>query len=157
MLNTEFSKLLMHLNVLHKYAIHTKSSEIGVYYGQPPILRYLREHGECSQTEIARALNVSAASMAVSIKRMQKAGLLEKKTDDSDMRYNRIKLTPLGIEKEKQCLDIFDGVSERMIDGFTEKEKQTLKDYFERMTANLSADGKSPDDIITELKKAHKK
>ena len=157
MRDTDFSKLLMHLNMLHKYAVHTKSSEIGVYYGQPPILKYLKEHGECSQTEIARALNVSAASMAVSIKRMQKTGLLQKKTDDSDLRYNRITLTPLGLEKEKQCLDIFSEVSQRMTEGFSEEEKLTLKNYFERMTANLSADGKSTNDIMTELKKAHKK
>jgi len=157
MRDTDFSKLLMHLNMLHRYSVHKKSSEIGVYYGQPQILKYLKEHGESSQTQIARALNVSAASMAVSVKRMQKAGLLEKKADDSDMRYNRIKLTDVGLEKERQCFEIFTEVTDKLTYGFSEEEKKTLRSYFERMIDNLSEDGKSADDIMSELKKAHKR
>ncbi len=150
----EFSKLLMDLGVLHRYTVFTNTSSIGIYYGQPQILRYLKEHGECSQTEIAKYLNVSSASTAVSIKRMQKSGLLEKKADDSDLRYNKIKITPLGLEKELKSKEIFDECSKKLVSGFSEEEKILLKSYFERMIANLTENGKTADDAIVELKKA---
>ena len=150
----EFSKLLMDLGVLHRYAVFTNTSAIGVYYGQPQILRYLKEHGECSQTEIAKYLNVSSASTAVSIKRMQKSGMLEKKADDSDLRYNKIKITPLGLEKEQKSREIFDECSKKLVSGFSDEEKIQLKNYFERMIENLTENGKTADDVIGELKKA---
>lgn len=150
----EFSKLLMDLGVLHRYTVFTNTSSIGVYYGQPQILRYLKERGECSQTEIAKYLNVSSASVAVSIRRMQKSGLLEKKADDSDLRYNKIKLTALGLEKERRCLEIFEECSQKLVSGFSPEEKKQLAGFFERMIANLTEDGKTADDAIEELKKA---
>ena len=85
---------------------------------------------------------------------MQKSGLLEKKADDSDLRYNKIKITPLGLEKEQKSREIFDECSKKLVSGFSDEEKIQLKNYFERMIENLTENGKTADDVIGELKKA---
>ena len=58
--------------------------ESGLFLGQLPMLEYIWLHDGCTQVEVAQALDVSAASVAVSTKRLQKAGLLVKKTDEKE-------------------------------------------------------------------------
>ena len=50
----------------------------GLYAGQMPVLNYLAEHPGCTQVEMADFLQVSPASVALSTKRLQKAGYLTK-------------------------------------------------------------------------------
>lgn len=93
---SELKELVFKMNKLDcykRYAMHKMLRDSGVYFGQPPVLDYLNEHGECSQKELSDGINVSPASVAVSVKRMQKSGLITKISDENDLRCNRIALT----------------------------------------------------------------
>lgn len=46
--------------------------------------------------ELSDGINVSPASVAVSVKRMQKSGLITKISDENDLRCNRIALTEMA-------------------------------------------------------------
>ena len=85
---------LMHRMVaLHKLRLQRKTAPLGMFAGQMPLLLYVGRHPGCTQRDIAEALGVSTPSVATSIKRMQKAGMLEKLADEADMRCNKISLT----------------------------------------------------------------
>lgn len=96
---SELKELVFKMNRLDcykRYAMHKMLRDSGVYFGQPPVLDYLSEHGECSQKELSDGINVSPASVAVSVKRMQKSGLITKISDENDLRCNRIALTEMA-------------------------------------------------------------
>ncbi|QNU65591.1 winged helix-turn-helix transcriptional regulator [Ruminiclostridium herbifermentans] len=128
------------LSILHRINIQKQASKNGLYFGQPPILEYVASHNYCTQREVADFMKVSPASISTSVKRMQKAGLIEKLVDDSDLRYNRLKITEKGKELTDKCRKDFDKVDAQMFAGFSDEECQQLYGYYERMIKNLSTD-----------------
>ena len=69
---------------------------MGLYRGQPPILGLLYQHDGMSQKEMAGALNLSPATMTVTLKRMEKAGLVRREMDEHDQRILRVHLSEQG-------------------------------------------------------------
>ena len=64
------------IHALQKQCLNKLLSDRGIHFGQPPLLFTLRQLGRCSQKDLAKSLCVSPASIAVSLKRMEKAGLI---------------------------------------------------------------------------------
>jgi DNA-binding MarR family transcriptional regulator len=152
----DIAKKMNTLSILHRITIQKQASKNGLYFGQPPILEYVANHNHCTQREVADFMKVSPASIATSVKRMQKAGLIEKMTDDSDLRYNRLKITEKGRELTNKCRKDFDKVDAQMFSGFSDEECNKLYGYYERMIKNLSTDefaDKSIFSLIAEGKK----
>jgi DNA-binding MarR family transcriptional regulator len=84
----------------------------------------------------------------MSIKRMQRAGLVEKAADESDMRYNRIKITERGQQISEKCREEFERIDRRMFEGFSEQEIKQLYSFLNRMSNNLEADKISRKDVV---------
>ncbi len=129
---------LRQLNLLHRISIQRAALQCGSYFGQLPVLEYVIEHDRCTQAQLAEALQVSAPSVATSVKRMQKAGLLQKAADAEDLRCNRISITEKGLALAQKCRAGFNVVDGRMFEGFTEEECCTLCGYLDRLIANVA-------------------
>lgn len=111
---------------------------------QPFILFILEDEGpgaSLSQKELAERLGVSQPTAAISIRRMEAAGLLRKLSDGDDLRRNRITLAPKGARLVRDCKAAFDDIDERMFEGFSAKEREELRSYYLRIIANLEAMG----------------
>lgn len=134
------SQNLMELECYRRYLTHVLLRNSGIYFGQPPIIKYLCENGTCTQNELAKAMNVSPASVAVSVKRMQKSGLIDKVCDENDLRCNKISITEKGRELDALINSRFDELDKKMYGGFTEEELIRFNSYIERITDNLSKD-----------------
>ncbi len=149
---------LKRLVMLHRYYIHHTEAGTKMYPGQPPILEYLDKNENCTQADLADFLHVSPASIAVSLKRMQKSGLIDKRTDESDMRCNRIFITDTGREEKEKWRRECDRIDEKMFRGFTDEEMTQLSEYVQRLTANLAGDMKAEDmlGIIRDIKEIKK-
>lgn len=128
------------LNIIHRIYIHRAAAENGIYFGQLPILEYVTNHGQCTQAELAETLQVSAPSIATSVKRMQKTGLLKKVADESDLRCNRISITEKGLDLGGKCRSVFDTVDARMFEGFNAAECEELCGYLDRLISNVASD-----------------
>ena len=128
------------LNLIHRIYIHRAAAENGIYIGQNPILEYLSAHDQCTQKELAETLQVSAPSIATSVKRMQKTGLLKKVADDSDLRCNRISITEKGSELAKKARTSFDAIDSRMFQNFSAQECDQFCGYLNRMIQNIESE-----------------
>lgn len=76
--------------------MHNRLARIGLYRGQPPILRCLIRQGVMSQKELAGELDLSAATITVTLGRMEKAGLIERTADELDQRMHCVRVTEKG-------------------------------------------------------------
>jgi DNA-binding MarR family transcriptional regulator len=114
------------------------AADAGLYFGQLPILEYIVKHNGCSQVEIADTLNLSPASVAISTKRLQKAGMIEKTVDDANLRSKKLTITEKGLEMSKKCRELFDTLDKIVFSGFNESELAQFKDYLDRLIANIS-------------------
>lgn len=134
--------------LLHRYRITLALSGLRIYQGQPEILGYLINHGDCSQKELADSLGVSPASIATSLKRMSKAGFIERTADENDRRINRLKITDDGkkvfLAGKTEC----DKLDRIMFSGFSEDEIRIFSEMLTRLANNLSGGNVNDRDAI---------
>ena len=141
------------VTLLHRYRISTALSGLNIYRGQPEILGFLLENGECSQKQLAESVGVSAASIATSIKRMCKAGFVERTEDESDRRINRTRITEKGREVFLAGRTECGKVDSRMFEGFSDRDIDIFSGYLQRITENLSEDGLSEKEVFEYIAK----
>lgn len=128
------------LELLRRIKAREAMTSVGLYPGQPPLLEYVRDHPGCTQKEAADELDVTPASAAASLKRLEKAGLVERNADEKDARCNRLSITQAGIDRTQAGRRLFDALDEKMCFGLTEEEIQTFHRVCEKMFDNLADD-----------------
>lgn len=121
----------------HRSFIDGKFREKGLYYGQPPILKYLNEHKNATQKEIADYLHISAPSVATSLKRMEESGLVTRLESKTDARKNVLKLTKKGKELIEYADNLFLRIDDVTFNNFTVEELDMLISLLRRMNNNL--------------------
>ena len=117
--------------------IQSQLAEVGLYRGQPPILMLLYKNDGMSQKKMARALNLSPATMTVTLKRMEKAGLVLREMDEHDQRILRVHLSEKGREMCETGESRIGVVTAELLEGFTLEEQQQLNEYLGRIARNM--------------------
>lgn len=112
----------------------------GLYFGQMPVLDYVFDHPGCTQIEVAAFMQVSPASIALSTKRLQKAGYLTKEVDQDNLRCKRLHLSKEGECVRLCCKKMMDELDAEMFKGFSEEELHTLAQLIDRVTVNLTGE-----------------
>ncbi len=130
--------LIRDINHQHRKLVQNALVEIGLHHSQPRILFTVKELKDASQKEIADHLKVSPASLAISLKRMQKAGFLARKIDETDQRINKISLTEKGSQVIEICRQIIHDIDRQMQDSLTEAEQDLLFSLLHKVSSNLS-------------------
>ncbi len=141
------TRAFRHYNCSHRNLIDAKFRAQGLYFGQPPILKYLSQHQDATQKEIAEYLQVSPPSIATSLKRMEESGLLVRLENPKDARRNNIRLTEKGERLAEFADNMFAQVDSVTYKGFTEEEIELLSSFFERMNENLESFIKEEQDV----------
>ncbi len=122
---------------LHYRCIFGDAADCGIHPGQMPMLDYIGENPDCTQSELAHSLGIAPATVAVSLRRMEAAGLVERGADANDMRVARAKLTPQGTTKVDGALKVQRRLSEVSFRGFDDAEKRQYLDFQRRIAGNL--------------------
>lgn len=138
----EPSALFHGLHHAHKRRVAEEQTARGIGdLGAPMLLLSLfsaEAAGEqWSQRDVARTLRVSPATVAVSLKTLERDGYVARCADERDQRRNRVMLTDKGREAVSLCGQCFRAVDDRMLAGFTAEEKAQLTEFFKRMIDNL--------------------
>lgn len=122
---------------LHFKTAHILFEKIGLYPGQPVLLFTLNKKDGQSQKELAKALNIKPATITVMIKRMSKAGLIEKKQNENDKRQSQIYLTEKGKEIVKHVDEIVQRINNQCFSNLTKEEEEILRQLFCKIKNNL--------------------
>lgn len=134
-------KNIMHkidkLNLLRHIYYQKISSKTGLYVGQVPILDYVLKNHECTQREIADQLQISPASIAISTKRMQKIGLLQKAVDEDNLRRNKLTITQKGYESLSTCKSELDKLDSQIFENINMEELEQLSVIIDKMISSI--------------------
>lgn len=122
---------------LHHHRAHMLLNSLGVHPGQPPVLFMLEHNYGMSQKEIAEKLKLKNATVTVMLKRMEKNGLLCRKTDDKDLRVSRVYLTETGRDKIEEIKERFKSLDNECFHDFSGEEKMLLIRFLTHMRDNL--------------------
>lgn len=132
-------KLFLRAARSHYQLFEKRVRAFGVHRSQHKILMYLSRHeGEqVSQKDIAESFEISAAAVAVSVKKLEDEGLIERKTQSNDNRSNVILLTDRGNAIVEETRSLINGIDDAMFDGFNGKEIVEFSAYLSRLCDNI--------------------
>jgi DNA-binding MarR family transcriptional regulator len=114
-------------------------AEYGVLPGQLPVLIALYERDGMTQTELASAAGVEQPSMAATLNRMEREGLVWRDPRTDDRRRVGVHLTRPARRLEKPLSDAVRAVNRRALRGLSGDERSLLYSLTERLRANLAA------------------
>jgi len=82
-------------------------------------------------------MEISAATVAVSLKKLEKGGYIERHSSRSDNRSNVIALTRKGEDVVEQSGLLFEEVDEKMFAGISLEEQEKLHGFLEHIITNI--------------------
>ena len=112
-------------------------SEEGLFAGQHHIIMMLERVGCATVSQIAEEMRTTSATASVSIKRLEKAGFVEKRSSDSDARITKIYLTDKALAVTQRIKAKMDEAEESLTQGLTQEEKYLLSDLLDNVVNNI--------------------
>ena len=160
MLHNELAAKLRKIHLLRRIWIQKSQPDLDLYFGQLPILEYIRQHPGCTQAEIAEHQCVTPASISTSTKRLQKAGLLTKITEPENLRCNRLTITEEGIIRCENNRAMIERINQHMFKDISEEERLAFRITLNKVLQNLAPDADpdsvTPNDIALLINEVHK-
>ena len=87
--------------------------------------------------DIEEAFRLSHPTVSGLLSRLEKKGFIEFRADETDRRIKRVYIQPKGRECIETMHNTIQENEERMVQGFTEEEKELFRDFLARAIANM--------------------
>lgn len=125
----------------HHRAFEKAAGRFGVHRSQHRILMFLSKRADVltTQKDIAENFEISAAAVAVSIKKLEEDGLITRCADKSDNRANIIMLTERGMKIVSDTQSLIYELDSAMFLGFDEKDTKQFSEYLARLCDNIKS------------------
>ncbi|MEG0913428.1 MAG: MarR family winged helix-turn-helix transcriptional regulator [Oscillospiraceae bacterium] len=133
----EISDIDRSIHRLHMKYSFLQFKEMDIHPGQIAMLSTLYDNQGCTQSDMAKEHGVSCATVGVSVKRLEKAGLLKKSTDEYDMRTTRLELTDKGEKYAVMAKAVVDKINDVKMRGFSKQELIQYYGFLKRIKLNL--------------------
>lgn len=104
-------------------AIDRRLREIGLSSGQLPVFFALGEGGSLSQKALVEVAEIEQPTMAATLARMERDGLITRRPDPEDKRSSLISLTPAAQDKLAFVRDAVRSVNEVAVGDLSEAER----------------------------------
>ncbi len=121
----------MRIGKMRRMILEKHLNKTGVYRSQHQLLMHIFINPDVSQKELARIHNVSTATVAVSLKKLEKGGYIGRAGDQEDNRYNKIHITEKGLEVVEASIGLFSQVDREMFTGFSDEEREKFTKFLE--------------------------
>lgn len=132
--------VINYLARLFAKALHRRIAAHGVNPGQFPVLLMLWEREGVTQTELAERLAVEQPTMAGTLKRLERDGLIKRVPDANDRRQARVHLTRRGRELQDALTMSARETNAVALQRLTARDTAQLMSLAKRMIANLEQD-----------------
>lgn len=137
-IGAQFNQDVPQVDTMLRRYLDRKVCHTGVYPTQHRLLMELYRNPNCSQVGLAEKFDVSAAAIAVSLKKLEKGGYITRLADEADNRINQVSVTEKGKEVIHKSFLIFEETDRCFFDGFTDEEMAQFLDFMERAYKNMA-------------------
>jgi len=110
---------------------------LGLAGAQIPVVAMLKHHGPMTQKQLAEMAQIEQPSMAQTLARMERDGMVERRADPADRRSSSVHLTELAMSKLPEAQKALNQGERKVLAGLSEGEVATLLDLLQRVVANL--------------------
>ena len=121
-------------------SLRTRIEPLGVVPGQFAQLLALLDEDGLTQTELGERVRIDQSTIAHTLKRMERDGLVKRTRSETDRRQMVVRLTPKARELEGALKSAAANVNALALAGLSEAEAAGLLSTLGRLVANLEAD-----------------
>ncbi|MGH8436630.1 MAG: MarR family winged helix-turn-helix transcriptional regulator [Pseudomonas sp.] len=118
------------------------------------VLRALWQRDNVSQRELSAMLGLAEPALMMSLRSMERLGLVSRKRDETDKRRINILLTQRAHDMEEELLGVADEINRAMLATISEKERSVMMSSLRAVHAELAraCDGvlQPIDDAVTD-------
>lgn len=118
-------------------ALHARADGAGFAPGQFPVLLELWSGDGLTQRELLDRLDIEQATMANTLSRMERDGLISRRRHPKDKRAQLVFLTNRGKALQETALAAASATEEALFQGFRRFERELLLEYMRMVLANL--------------------
>jgi DNA-binding MarR family transcriptional regulator len=118
-------------------ALHARADGAGFAPGQFPVLLELWNGDGLTQRELLDRLDIEQATMANTLSRMERDGLISRRRHPKDKRAQLVFLTTKGKALHETALAAASETEEALFQGFRRFERELLLEYMRMVLANL--------------------
>jgi DNA-binding MarR family transcriptional regulator len=132
----------MLLNEFQKVKFQTLKKDLEdfkIHPGQVPMLFIISKNPGISQIEIAEKIHVTPSTVAIMIRRMEKARLVKRVKNEKDRRELKVYLTENAQELVEKIFKKLKNFEAESLKDFTEDEIKTLENLLKKILKNLEA------------------
>ena len=112
---------------LHRQLMIAALSELDTHPGQAICLRFLSANDGITQRDLADALHVARPTVSRMLQAMEKAGAIERRSDEQDQRLTHVYLTARGREVEAAFRTVSTDVINDTIGSLPERDRLELE------------------------------
>jgi MarR family transcriptional regulator for hemolysin len=117
--------------------VDRKVRELGVSAGYLPVLFALADGKALTQTSLANVAAIEQPTMAATLTRMERDGLVQRRPDPDDGRSSLISLTSAAQKKVRAVEAAVSKVNERALSGLPDKERVAFMGALEAIVRSL--------------------
>jgi MarR family transcriptional regulator for hemolysin len=118
-------------------AIHQRLKPIGVAPGQLPVFFALAGGEAMTQKALAEIAAIEQPTMAATLSRMERDGLITRKPDPADGRSALVALTPAALDKARHVQAAVSGVNATALEGLGKAEREQFLQLLRGVIARL--------------------
>ena len=137
--------IMMHIGRLLEQAISEELSHLNLHHGQGRTLIILSDHGEITQANLARGVDVKPATITNMLKPLESRGLISRKKDTKTNRAIVVGLTEEGENIADQVRKKWNNIESRLLSTLGESPDVRLFSQLEAIRDILG--GKKPEFI----------
>lgn len=104
-------------------ALQTRIKPMGLSTGVFPIMVQLWEEDGLTQAELVRRIGIEQATMANTLARMQRDGLIDRRPSEADGRAQEVRLTEKGRSLRAPAIDAALSVNANALSAFSDEER----------------------------------
>ncbi|HCF38465.1 MAG TPA: MarR family transcriptional regulator [Thermosipho africanus] len=140
--NFEFSSTFLLFSEIERLNFQILKSEMDKYKihpGQIPIFFIVRKNPGISQKDLAKKVMLSTSTVAIMLRRMEKAGFVKRIQDESDRRFYHIYLTDKALKIVDKIFKRLKEFERQSFENFTNEEMEVLEKLLKKILLNLEA------------------
>jgi DNA-binding MarR family transcriptional regulator len=122
------------------WSLAQRTARHGVFPGVNPVIAHLMQISESTQGELSRLVGIEQPTMAVTLKRMERDGLISRSPDPAHGRRTTVKLTAKGRELSQLMSKAAREVEKLATKGLSPQDVDEFFRIASLMTQNLNAE-----------------
>src|SRR5258708_34170221 len=113
-----YGLLIARVALIHSTSVSEYLAKHNLYVGQEMLLKCLWNQDGLSQKEIADLMGIQPATATRMVIRMERSGLVERRTDPEDQRVSQVYLTDFGRSLQGAVEEGWLASDQKMLEGF---------------------------------------